>query len=40
MSALLFTWRNLVFEAVVLTLVVVARRQGLTSAEIGGLVAG
>jgi MFS family permease len=38
-SALLFTWENLVFEAVVLTLVVVARRQGLTSAAIGGLVA-
>ena len=38
-SALLFTWQNLIFEAVVLTLVVVARRQGLTSAQIGALVA-
>jgi len=38
-SALLFTWQNLVFEGVILALVVVARQQGLTSAEIGGLVA-
>ena len=29
-SALLFTWQNLIFEALFLTLVVVARRQGLT----------
>jgi len=38
-GALLFTWQNLVFEGVLLTLVVESRRQGLTSAQIGGLVA-
>ena len=37
--ALLFSWTNLVFEALFLVLIVVARRQGLTSAQIGALVA-
>jgi MFS family permease len=38
--ALLFSWTNLVFEALFLVLIVVARRQGLTSAQIGALIAG
>ncbi|HWX08551.1 MAG TPA: MFS transporter, partial [Gaiellaceae bacterium] len=37
--ALLFSWTNLVFEALFLVLIVVGRRQGLTSAQIGALIA-
>lgn len=37
--ALLATWTNLVFEGILLAFIVVARRQGLSSAEIGGLIA-
>ena len=37
--ALLFSWTNLVFEALFLVLIIVARRQGLTSAQIGALIA-
>lgn len=37
--ALLFVWTNLVFEGIILAFIVVARRQGLSSAEIGGLIA-
>jgi predicted MFS family arabinose efflux permease len=37
--ALLFTGVNLVFQALFLVLVVVGKRQGLSSAEIGGLAA-
>lgn len=38
--ALLFTWMNLVFEGIVLAFIVIAHRQGLSSAEIGALIAG
>jgi len=38
--ALLFTWTNLVFEGLALTLIVVGRDQGLTGGEIGLLIAG
>jgi predicted MFS family arabinose efflux permease len=38
--ALMFTWTNLVFEGIVLCLIVVARRHGLSSSEIGALIAG
>jgi MFS family permease len=37
--ALLFSWTNLVYEALFLVLIVVGRRQGLSSAEIGLLFA-
>jgi MFS family permease len=37
--AVLATWTNLVFEGLLLAFIVVARRQGLSSGEIGGLVA-
>jgi MFS family permease len=37
--ALLFTWSNLVFEGLFLIMIVVARRQGLSSGAIGGLIA-
>jgi MFS family permease len=37
--ALLFTWSNLVFEGLFLIMIVVARRQGLSSGEIGALIA-
>lgn len=36
--ALLFTWTNLFFEGLVLAFIVLARRHGLSSAEIGGLI--
>jgi predicted MFS family arabinose efflux permease len=36
--ALLFTWTNLFFEGIVLAFIVLARRHGLSSAEIGGLI--
>jgi MFS family permease len=36
--ALMFTWTNLVFEGIVLAFIVIARRHGLSSAEIGGLI--
>jgi len=35
----MFTWSNLVFEAMFLIFIVVARRQGLSSGAIGGLIA-
>jgi MFS family permease len=38
--ALLFTWTNLAFEGIVLAFIVIAKRQGLTSTEIGLLIAG
>jgi len=38
--SLMFAWTNLAFEGIVLAFIVVARRQGLTSAEIGLLIAG
>jgi MFS family permease len=38
--ALFATWTNLVFEGIVLAFIVVARRQGLSSGEIGALIAG
>ena len=37
--ALLFTWVNLVFEGVFLVMIVVGRRQGLSGAQIGALIA-
>ena len=37
--ALLFTFTNLVFEGMFLTLIVVGRRQGLSGGEIGALIA-
>src|SRR5581483_9387081 len=37
--AVLFTWLNLAFEGLVLTLIVTGRRQGLSGGEIGGIVA-
>jgi MFS family permease len=37
--ALLFTATNLIYEGLILVLVVVGRRQGLSSGEIGGLIA-
>jgi MFS family permease len=37
--ALLFSWTNLVFEALFLVLIVVGRRQGLSGGEIGLLIA-
>ena len=37
--AVLFTFTNLVFEGMFLTLIVVGRRQGLSSGEIGALIA-
>ncbi|MDX6486209.1 MAG: hypothetical protein QOF43_1362 [Gaiellaceae bacterium] len=37
--ALMFTWTNLVFEAIFLTLVVVGRREGLSGSRIGALIA-
>jgi hypothetical protein len=37
--AVLFTWLNLVFEALLLVIIVAGRRQGLSSGEIGLLVA-
>jgi hypothetical protein len=37
--ALLFTWSNLIFEAMFLVLIVVGRRQGLSGGEIGALIA-
>ncbi|HXR11428.1 MAG TPA: MFS transporter [Gaiellaceae bacterium] len=37
--ALMFTWSNLAFEGIVLAFIVVARRQGLSSTEIGLLIA-
>jgi predicted MFS family arabinose efflux permease len=37
--ALLFTWSNLVFEGLFLIIIVVARRQGLSSSAIGALIA-
>jgi MFS family permease len=36
--ALMFTWMNLVFEGIILTFIVMARRQGLSGAEIGLLI--
>jgi MFS family permease len=36
--ALLFTWTNLVFEGIVLSFIVIGRRHGLSSAEIGLLI--
>lgn len=38
--ALLFTWTNLAFEGIILAFIVIAKRQGLTSTEIGLLIAG
>ena len=38
--ALIFTWSNLAFEGTFLVLIVVGRRQGLSSGEIGALIAG
>ncbi|HKB93769.1 MAG TPA: MFS transporter [Gaiellaceae bacterium] len=38
--ALMFAWTNLAFEGIVLAFIVVARRQGLSSAQIGLLIAG
>ena len=38
--AIFATWTNLVFEGIVLAVIVVAKRQGLSSAEIGALIAG
>ena len=37
--AVLFTWVNLVFEALLLVIIVTGRRQGLSSGEVGVLVA-
>jgi MFS family permease len=37
--ALLFTWVNLVYEGIFLVLIVVGRRQGLSGAQIGALIA-
>jgi MFS family permease len=37
--ALLFAWTNLIFEALFLVLIVVGREQGLSSGEIGALIA-
>ncbi|HUZ97928.1 MAG TPA: MFS transporter [Gaiellaceae bacterium] len=37
--ALIFTWTNLAFEGIVLAFIVIAKRQGLTSTEIGLLIA-
>jgi hypothetical protein len=37
--AILFTWVNLLFEAMFLVLIVVGRRQGLSGAHIGALIA-
>lgn len=37
--ALLFTWTNLAFEGIVLAFIVIAKRQGLSSTEIGALIA-
>jgi MFS family permease len=37
--AVLFTWVNLVFEALLLVLIVTGRRQGLSSGEVGAVVA-
>ena len=37
--AILFTWVNLLFEATFLVLIVVGRRQGLSGAQIGALIA-
>jgi MFS family permease len=37
--ALLFSWVNLVYEALFLVLIVVGRQQGLSGGEIGGLIA-
>ncbi len=37
--ALLFTWSNLAFEGLFLIVIVVGRRHGLSSGEIGGLIA-
>ena len=37
--ALLFSWTNLVFEALFLVMIVVGREQGLSGAEIGALIA-
>jgi MFS family permease len=37
--ALLFSWTNLVFEALFLVLIVAGRREGLSSGAIGGLIA-
>ena len=38
--ALMFTWSNLAFEGMFLVFIVVGRRQGLTSGQIGLLIAG
>jgi MFS family permease len=38
--AIFATWTNLVFEGIVLAVIVVAKRQGLSSAQIGALIAG
>jgi MFS family permease len=38
--ALVFTWTNLAFEGIVLAFIVIAKRQGLSSTEIGLLIAG
>jgi MFS transporter len=38
--ALMFTWTNLAFEGIILAFIVIAKRQGLTSTEIGLLIAG
>jgi MFS family permease len=37
--ALMFTWTNIVFEGIFLLFVVIARHQGLSPAEIGGVIA-
>ncbi len=37
--ALLFSWTNLIFEALFLVVIVAGRRQGLSSGEIGALIA-
>lgn len=37
--ALIFTWTNLAFEGIILAFIVIAKRQGLTSTEIGLLIA-
>jgi MFS family permease len=37
--ALIFTWSNLAFEGIILAFIVVAKRQGLSSAQIGLLIA-
>jgi MFS family permease len=37
--ALMFSWTNLIFEALLLVFIVVGRRQGLSSGEIGALIA-